>query len=99
MGKYITYENHEILQYVESQVDDDVLSDTFINHPHRTIYLIDNDNIVYDVLCSCTKYFRAPYIKAVLSMEVLSETDQAQSESAFFPNIFVNIFEYIDRNI
>ena len=32
-------------------------------------------------------------------MEILSETDQAQQESGFIPNVFINIDGYLDRKI
>lgn len=55
--------------------------------------------VIYDAVYSCTKSFRAPYLKTVLSMEILSETDQAPQESGFIPNVFINIDEYLDRKI
>jgi LmbE family N-acetylglucosaminyl deacetylase len=49
---------------------------------------------------SCTKNFRYPFIKRVLMMEVLSETDFAQSaDGGFTPNVFVNITDYFDTKI
>lgn len=55
--------------------------------------------IIFEAVYSCTKAFRAPYLKTVMSMEILSETDQAQVENVFSPNVFVDISEYIDKKI
>ena len=55
--------------------------------------------VIFDAVFSCTKSFRAPYLKTVLSMEILSETDQAQQESGFVPNVFINIAGYVERKI
>ncbi|WP_026499378.1 PIG-L deacetylase family protein [Butyrivibrio sp. WCD2001] len=55
--------------------------------------------LIFDMVYSCTKSFRAPYLKTVLSMEILSETDQAQQESGFVPNVFINIDGYVERKI
>ncbi|MBD5502348.1 MAG: PIG-L family deacetylase [Lachnospiraceae bacterium] len=63
-------------------------------------YDVHSDHrIVCDVIYSCTKSFRAPYINAVLAMEILSETDQAPRENAFAPNIYVDISEHMERKI
>lgn len=55
--------------------------------------------VIFDAVYSCTKSFRAPYLKTVLSMEILSETDQALQESGFVPNVFINIDGYTERKI
>lgn len=66
--------------------------------PYR--YDVHSDHrIIFDAVYSCTKSFRAPYLKTILSMEILSETDQAQSDSGFIPNVFVDVSQFIDRKI
>lgn len=66
--------------------------------PYR--YDIHSDHrIIFDIVYSCAKSFRIPYLKTVLSMEILSETDQALNENRFAPNIFIDISEYIDKKI
>lgn len=66
--------------------------------PYR--YDVHSDHkVVFDTVYSCTKAFRAPYLKYVLSMEILSETDQAQRESGFVPNCFVEVSQYLDKKI
>jgi LmbE family N-acetylglucosaminyl deacetylase len=53
--------------------------------------------IVFDTVASCTKSFRYPYIKEILTMEIISETDF--SFHNFQPNFFVDVSDYIDRKI
>lgn len=66
--------------------------------PYR--YDVHSDHrVIFDAVYSCTKSFRAPYLKTVLSMEILSETDQAQQESGFVPNVFINIDGYVEKKI
>lgn len=55
--------------------------------------------VIYHAVYSCTKSFRSPYLKTVLCMEILSETDQASPNQTFTPNFFVNIADYIDKKI
>lgn len=66
--------------------------------PYR--YDVHSDHrVIFDAMYSCTKAFRAPYLKTVLSMEILSETDQAQCETAFSPNVFIDVSRYIEKKI
>jgi len=63
-------------------------------------YDVHSDHrIVSDIIYSCTKAFRYPSVKAVLEMEILSETDYAKPENGFVPNCYVNIEEYLDKKI
>ncbi len=55
--------------------------------------------IVFESVYACLKPFRTTYIKKILCMEIISETDQGLSEYRFTPNIFVNISRYIDKKI
>lgn len=55
--------------------------------------------VVFDAVFSCTKSFRAPWLKAVLSMEILSETDQAWGERGFIPNVFIDVSPYVDKKV
>lgn len=66
--------------------------------PYR--YDIHSDHkFVFDVMYSCTKNFRYPYIKKILCMEILSETDFSLSDCGFVPNYFVDITEFMDKKI
>ncbi|BBN80416.1 GlcNAc-PI de-N-acetylase [Pseudoalteromonas sp. A25] len=55
--------------------------------------------VIFDAVYSCTKSFRYPFIKRVLMMETLSETEFAPSvkEDSFIPNVFIDITEFMAR--
>lgn len=57
--------------------------------------------VVFDAGIACTKSFRYPSIEKVLCYETISETDQnyRPDSSAFRPNYFVNISDYIDKKV
>lgn len=79
---------------------------TIINEekPH-TIYLPFKSDVhsdhrkIFEAAYSCTKSFRYPFIKKVLMMETLSETEFAPStkEDCFVPNVFVDISDYFKK--
>ena len=54
---------------------------------------------VFDWCFACTKVFRYPSIKEVMTMEIVSETDYGRPENKFVPNYFVDITEYINHKI
>lgn len=56
---------------------------------------------VFNAAYSCTKSFRYPFIKQILMMETLSETEFAPStkEDSFIPNIFVDISDYLEQKL
>jgi len=54
---------------------------------------------VFELVYSCTKSFRAKFIKKILMMEVLSETEFSSSDNGFVPNFFVDISGYLARKI
>lgn len=72
--------------------------------PH-TIYLpyqydVHSDHrITFDTVFSCTKSFRYPYIKRILMMETLSETEFAPVSTPFAPNVFVDISPYMEQKL
>jgi LmbE family N-acetylglucosaminyl deacetylase len=56
--------------------------------------------IVFDVVSACTKWFRYPSIKRVLSYETLSETDfNLKKNQAFRPNVFVDIEHFLNGKL
>ena len=54
---------------------------------------------VFDWCFSCTKVFRYPFIKKILTMEIISETNFALPEHTFCPNMFVDISKYMEEKI
>ena len=57
--------------------------------------------VVFDAVISGTKIFRHPYVKRTLAYETVSETDISlkPGQSAFRPNVFVNIEDYVEEKI
>jgi LmbE family N-acetylglucosaminyl deacetylase len=72
-----------------------------------TIYLpfrgdIHTDHAeVFDAVVSCTKWFRYPSVRKILSFETLSETELGINLDGthFIPNYFVDITPYIERKV
>ncbi len=57
--------------------------------------------VSFKAVMSCTKSFRFPFISKVLVYECLSETEFAPPlpESAFIPNVFVDITKHLDKKL
>lgn len=83
------------------------IADIFDKLKPEIIYLpfmhdIHSDHrILFYAAYSCTKIFRYPFIKRVLMMETISETETAPpaKETNFVPNYFVDISEYLDKKL
>lgn len=56
---------------------------------------------VFDAVFSCTKSFRYPFVKKVLVMETLSETEFGAPfvNSPFVPNYFVDISDFVQQKV
>ena len=57
--------------------------------------------VVFEVAYSCTKTFRYPFLRKILMMETISETDLAPAvrNCAFVPNYFVDISRFMSRKL
>jgi LmbE family N-acetylglucosaminyl deacetylase len=67
--------------------------------PHRGDVHSDH-RITSEVVAACSKWFRYPSIRRVLSYETLSETGLGHSpELVFNPNVYVDISPWIERKI
>tara|TARA_B100000780_G_scaffold277400_1_gene248024 strand:- start:3629 stop:4291 length:663 start_codon:yes stop_codon:yes gene_type:complete len=56
--------------------------------------------IIHKAILSCTKWFRYPFIKRILSYETLSETDFGLDASThFIPNVYIDISDFLERKI
>lgn len=80
---------------VISQVKPDVIYLPFradVHSDHRKIF---------EATYSCTKSFRYPFLRKLLMMETVSETEFAPStvDNAFIPNVFVDISKYLERKL
>lgn len=54
---------------------------------------------VFRWLSPFTKSFRYPFIQKVLVMEILSETEFSMEDTAFKPNYFVDISDFMDEKV
>ncbi|MCK5188181.1 MAG: PIG-L family deacetylase, partial [Deltaproteobacteria bacterium] len=68
--------------------------------PNRSDVHSDH-RITFHAAWSCCKTFRFPFIRRVLMYEIPSETDFAPAlpETAFFPNIFSDISQHLEKKI
>jgi LmbE family N-acetylglucosaminyl deacetylase len=93
-----TYPLNEIISEV-SGVINSVKPDTVILPFSGDTH--SDHRVVFQAAYPCTKVFRYPFIKRILMMEIISETDFAPpvSGSCFIPNYFVDISEFIDKKL
>lgn len=54
---------------------------------------------VFEWCHACSKIFRFPYIKQIMTMEIISETDFGRPEDPFHPNYYVDITDYMEDKI
>jgi len=68
----------------------------FLPHPGD---IHSDHRITFEAASACTKWFRYPTVKRVLTYESLSETDFGldQFARAFRPNLFVDITDYLHQ--
>lgn len=52
---------------------------------------------VFEAAYSCSKIFRHSYIKRILTMEILSETNFGMPYNKFEPNLYIDITDYFDK--
>lgn len=55
--------------------------------------------VVYNCCMACAKAFRAPYIKRITTMEIISETDYGFQKEKFEANLYVDISEELEEKI
>ena len=56
--------------------------------------------ITFDAVSACTKWFRYPSVRRVLTYETLSETDAGLDPTRVFqPTVFVDVSDYLERKI
>lgn len=90
------YSSSDIICRISSIIND--IKPNVVVLPFKNDVHTDHQR-VYDWVYSCTKVFRHPYIKKILAMEVLSETDFCSPENGFIPNYFSDISNYLDKKI
>jgi N-acetylglucosamine malate deacetylase 1 len=91
-----TYPLGDIVQSI-SKIINEIMPDIVIV-PYR--YDVHSDHkIVFDSVFACTKSFRYPSIRKILTMEIQSETDYANSDYGFIPNYFIDISKTLEEKI
>jgi len=68
--------------------------------PYR--YDVHTDHrVMFDAILSCTKTFRAPFIKKLYMYEVISDTEYSSlpHSRAFIPNSYSDISAYVNKKI
>lgn len=93
-SKLDTYGYHFLIVEVSKQIKffkPDVVLIPFRYDSHS------DHRVVCDTVLSCTKTFRYPFIKMVLFMEIISETNY--STYSFNPNYYVDISNYIEKKL
>ena len=83
------------------------VADVFKRVTPDIVYLMYNNDVhsdhrvAFDAAYSCTKSFRYPFIKQILMIEALSETEfaLATQATAFVPNVYVDITPYVDKKL
>jgi LmbE family N-acetylglucosaminyl deacetylase len=56
--------------------------------------------VTFDAVSACTKWFRYPRVRRVLTYETLSETDAGLDPARVFqPTVFVDVSDYLERKI
>lgn len=85
----------KMISKVFDEVEPNILYLPFIGDIHS------DHRIIVEAAHSCTKTFRYPFIKKVMMMETISETEFALSLKgfAFVPNHFVDISDFIDEKL
>jgi LmbE family N-acetylglucosaminyl deacetylase len=82
----------ERLKNIISKVKPDILYVPFYADAHS------DHRVVFKALQPFFKSFRYPFIKRVLMMEIISETDH-QFTNQFIPNVFIDISDYIEKKL
>lgn len=68
-------------------------------HHHADVH--SDHRISFEAIISATKNFRSPFIKKILLIETLSETEfsPAIRNNAFVPNVFNDITPFIEKKL
>jgi len=91
-----TYPKSELIHNI-GMIFNDVKPNVLILPYYQDVH--SDHKVVFETCYSCAKNFRAKYIKRIFMMETPSETDFAFFESAFKPNYFVDISNFLEKKI
>jgi LmbE family N-acetylglucosaminyl deacetylase len=90
-----TYSSTELMSLVEpilKELQPEIVLIPSANDPHT------DHQVAHRLAISVTKKFRNPWIKMILEMEILSESNFSEVES-ISPNYFVDISDFLERKI
>lgn len=54
---------------------------------------------VFEWCYACSKTFRFPFVKQIMTMEIISETDFGAPMNFFEPNYYIDITDYMEKKI
>ncbi|MGE3609158.1 MAG: PIG-L deacetylase family protein [Bacteriovoracaceae bacterium] len=91
LDKYSKSEIVKALNDVLNKIKPEVIYSPYQKDIHT------DHQIISDAVKSATKSFRASYVKRLLEMEVISETDFASE--IFIPNVYVDITHFIEKKL
>jgi LmbE family N-acetylglucosaminyl deacetylase len=86
----------ELIEKISSTINVFQPEEIFLPHPGD---VHSDHRVTFEAATACTKWFRYPSIKRVLTYETLSETDFGidPRHVSFNPNVFVDITQYLDQ--
>jgi LmbE family N-acetylglucosaminyl deacetylase len=88
---------NELVESVSEVLRNFLPHEVFLPHPSD---VHSDHRVTFEVVASCTKWFRFPSIKKVLAYETLSETGFGlDSSNLFRPNVFINIESYLQNKL
>lgn len=93
------------LENIDSSKAIDMIGEIFREIEPNVLILPDYNDAhsdhkkVFDWCYACSKVFRYPYVKKILTMEIISETDFGRPESPFYPNYYVDITDFFEKKI
>lgn len=94
-------------EYGKNYLTDEITKIVSEVKPNTVILPFMNDihtdhKVLFEAAFSCTKIFRHEYVKRVMMMEILSETDFVAADDemeTFAPNYFVDISDQMEKKI
>lgn len=88
----------ELISRISSVFEEFKPEEVFLPHPGD---IHSDHRITFEAVSACTKWFRYPSIKTVLTYETLSETNfQLPADtSTFTPNLFSDITQYLQQKL
>lgn len=107
---YFSFNEFINLKFPSANLNDSIKGDLIMNigesfdriKPNCVILPDYNDahsdhKYVFEAAYACSKIFRRSYIKRILTMEIISETNFGMPHDTFKPNLYIDITDYFDR--